>query len=108
MRLSNNCCPFLKKVVCAIHSETIWQSSSYCMTYFKTVVFSTMLLVSKSSQAQTVNSFKNDVERYAHRLKLPTLAVGVAHGDSLIFFTSVGSATLEAATSITPDHIFSI
>ena len=108
MRLSNNCCPFLKKVVCAIHSETIWQNSSYCMTYFKTVVFSTMLLVSKSSQAQTLNSFKNDVERYAHRLKLPTLAVGVAHGDSLIFFTSVGSATLEAGTSITPDHIFSI
>jgi CubicO group peptidase (beta-lactamase class C family) len=78
------------------------------MANFKTVVFGMLLLVLQNSKAQTLTNFKTEVEQYAQWLNLPTLAVGVAKGDSLIFFCGIGSATTDANVPITPEHIFGI
>ncbi len=67
-----------------------------------------LLLIVQSIKAQTDAGFKKDVEEYARLLKLPTLAIGVAKGDSLIFFQAIGTASPGTQAPITPDHIFAI
>jgi CubicO group peptidase (beta-lactamase class C family) len=67
-----------------------------------------LLFLLQTIKAQSYLDFEADVERYAQLLKLPTLAVGVARGDSLIFFNGIGSASSEIQVPITPDHIFPI
>jgi CubicO group peptidase (beta-lactamase class C family) len=71
------------------------------------IVFS-LLFSLQATNAQTNNTFKTDIENLAQSLKLPTLAVGVAKGDSLIFFEGIGSASVETKIHITADHIFGI
>jgi CubicO group peptidase (beta-lactamase class C family) len=78
------------------------------MAGFKTFLFIILLLVIQNAKAQTLIDFKKDVDQYAQWLHLPTLAVGIARGDSLIFFHSIGSAAIDINEPITPDHIFSI
>lgn len=73
------------------------------------LVLAAVLCVFLSSiTAQTPNSFKSDIDKLARSLKLPTLAVGVARGDSLIFFDGIGSASAETQVPITADHIFGV
>jgi CubicO group peptidase (beta-lactamase class C family) len=91
--------------------QTIHEFKLKCgnsMANFRTIVSGILLLVLQNSKAQTSTDFKTAVEQYAQWLKLPSLAVGVAQGDSLIFFYSVGSAATDSNIAITPDHIFSI
>ncbi|MCU7551403.1 beta-lactamase family protein [Chitinophagaceae bacterium LB-8] len=72
---------------------------------FKTIV---LLFIIQTIKAQSYDAFKIDVENYAQSLKLPTLAIGVARGDSLIFFNGIGSASSESQVPITSDHIFTV
>lgn len=78
------------------------------MAGFKTFLLSVLLWVVQNAKAQTLADFKTDVDEYAKWLHLPTLAVGVAKGDSLIFFHSIGAAATDTNVPITPDHIFGI
>lgn len=66
------------------------------------------LLIFQIAHAQRNNAFKTEIERLAQSLKLPTLAIGVARGDSLIFFDAIGSASAETDVPITADHIFGV
>ncbi len=75
------------------------------INFIKTFV---LLLIVQTAKAQTHAGFKTDIEDYARSLKLPTLAIGVAKGDSLIFFHAMGAASPETQKPITPDHIFAI
>lgn len=54
------------------------------------------------------SSFRNSIEAYCHLLQLPGLVVGVALGDSLIFFKGMGTANSSAKEPFTADHIFPI
>lgn len=67
-----------------------------------------LLIGFQTTNAQLDNDFKTDIEKLAQSLKLPTLAVGVAKGDSLIFFDGIGSASTETEVLITADHIFGV
>lgn len=67
-----------------------------------------LLLFLQTTKAQSYINFKKDIDGYVHLLKLPTLAVGVARGDSLIFFTGIGSASADTQLPITSDHIFTV
>lgn len=75
------------------------------MKVFKTLL---LLFILQTTKAQSYVGFKTDVENYARSLKLPTLAIGVARGDSLIFYNGIGSASSETQVPITSDHIFTI
>lgn len=66
------------------------------------------LLIFYTGKAQSFSNFEKDIGDYVRILKLPTLAVGVARGDSLIFFTSIGSASADRQLPITPGHIFTV
>ncbi|SFO52128.1 CubicO group peptidase, beta-lactamase class C family [Chitinophaga sp. YR627] len=78
------------------------------MAGFRTFLFSVLLLVLQNVKAQTWGDFRTEVDQYAQWLNLPTLAVGIARGDSLIFFHSIGSAATDTNVPITPDHMFGI
>lgn len=67
-----------------------------------------LLLSLHIAHAQRNNAFKTEIEQLARSLKLPTLAVGVARGDSLLFFDGIGSASTETDFPIMADHIFGI
>lgn len=54
------------------------------------------------------SSFSNNIEEYYQLLHLPGLVVGVALGDSLIFFKSMGTANPSTNKPLTEDHIFPI
>lgn len=54
------------------------------------------------------SSFSKSIEDYCQMLHLPALAVGVALGDSLIFFKGMGIASSLTKEVITGDHIFPI
>ena len=63
--------------------------------------------------SQTVESpppdlltFDRDLDVYYSLLKAPGMAVGVARGDSLIYFRGLGYADVEERTPITPNTIF--
>lgn len=60
------------------------------------------------SMAQSITSFDSDVSRYSQLLRLPGLAVGVALGDSLVYFKGIGNAHPGKQEPIGPDHIFVI
>lgn len=51
------------------------------------------------------DSFARDVENYCRLLQLPSLAVGVARGDSLVFFKGIGTANSLTKEPLTADHI---
>ncbi len=84
----------------------------YTMKYFTTkkriLISILMLLLFQNARTQSYVSFDSDVEKYSQLLKLPTLAVGVAKGDSLIFFKGIGSASPETQVPITCDNIFPV
>jgi len=54
------------------------------------------------------NSFGNDIDDYARLVHLPAMAIGIAKGDSLIFFKTIGVANPKTSAPITKDHIFPI
>ncbi|WP_158640651.1 serine hydrolase domain-containing protein [Anseongella ginsenosidimutans] len=54
------------------------------------------------------HSFEKDIDDYARLLRLPSLAIGVARGDSLVFFKGAGTPNSLCKESLTPDHIFPI
>lgn len=78
------------------------------MTKMKILEIILLFLLLQNLKAQSHISFDRDVEKYARILRLPTLAVGVAKGDSLIFFKGIGSASSETQVPITCDHIFPV
>ena len=78
------------------------------MVYIRLFKTFLLLLILQAAKTQSYPEFKNDIENYAHSLKLPTLAVGVARGDSLIFFDGIGSASPGTQMTITSDHIFTV
>lgn len=78
------------------------------MVSIRVIKIFVLLFILQTTNAQSYVAFKRDVENYAQLLKLPTLAVGVARGDSLIFFNGIGSASSETQVPITSDHIFTI
>ena len=53
-----------------------------------------------------IQQFDLELESYYNFLQLPGLAVGVAQGDSLVFFRGLGYANVQEATQITENHIF--
>jgi CubicO group peptidase (beta-lactamase class C family) len=65
-------------------------------------------LFRKKTSAQSHAGFKTDIENYAQSLQLPTLAVGIARGDSLIFFHGIGAASPATREPIISDHIFTV
>lgn len=75
-----------------------------------TKVFTTfvLLFILQATNAQSYTGFKTDIDNYAQSLRLPTLAIGVARGDSLIFFHSIGTASPDVQVPITSDHIFTV
>ncbi|GAA0549495.1 serine hydrolase domain-containing protein [Chitinophaga japonensis] len=83
----------------------------------KLVLFIILLIVTdlqaQSSKARLrplhdTSSFGRDIENYYKLLQLPALAVGVALGDSLIFFRGMGAANALTKEPVTADHIFPI
>ena len=63
--------------------------------------------VPKPTLAQSnAQRFSVEIENYFNFLELPGLAIGVAEGDSIVFFKGLGYADIQQATSITEDHIF--
>lgn len=60
------------------------------------------------STAQSTDSFEQDVLRYSQILQLPGLAIGVAWGDSLVYFKGIGNAHPGKEEPLSPDHIFVI
>lgn len=67
-----------------------------------------LVLLFQNAQAQSSKNFDNDVEKYAQSLKLPTLAIAVAKGDSLIYFKGIGSVAANTQIPITTDAIFPV
>jgi hypothetical protein len=59
-------------------------------------------------QHQIQKRFESDIEQYAALMRLPLLVVGVAEGDSLVYFKSVGSSLQDTGIAITPNHMFPI
>jgi len=73
------------------------------------VVLSTLLIIFvEPAKTQNTAAFEKDLDKYASLLKLPTLAVGVAQGDNLIFFKGVGFADSLKKEPISKEHIFTI
>ncbi|UPK68145.1 serine hydrolase domain-containing protein [Chitinophaga filiformis] len=58
--------------------------------------------------ANDTTAFSKSIEDYSQLLHLPGLVVGVALGDSLIFFKSIGTANDSTKEPLTADHIFPI
>ena len=67
-----------------------------------------LILLSQNLSAQYEQNFLKDVEGYAETLALPTLAVGVAKGDNLIFYKGIGTMAPVSQAPITKDDIFTI
>jgi len=58
------------------------------------------------SGAPDLGAFDRDIARYFALLRTPGIAVGVARGDSLLYFRGLGFADVERRTSITPHTVF--
>ena len=67
-----------------------------------------LLLSFTGCQDRIQENFETDIVQYTELLRLPILVVGVAEGDSLIYFKALGSALNDTGTVITPDHMFPI
>lgn len=82
--------------------------NKYIASFSKFIFIVLFVLKGKSSNAQTYTSWDRDVLRYSQQLRLPGLAVGIASGDSLVYFRGIGYADQERLKPIGPDHIFVI
>lgn len=69
---------------------------------------SKMTPTTASHEAANKAAFDQDLEQYFDLLQLPAMAVGVARGDSLIFFKGKSRGPSGSNELISPDHIFSI
>lgn len=61
-----------------------------------------------AGEASKMSSFGADIDAYYRLLRLPFLAVGVARGDSLLFFKGAGSINSAGNNPPTADHVFPI
>ncbi|WP_158561353.1 serine hydrolase [Emticicia sp. C21] len=67
-----------------------------------------LYLLTHLLHAQDFNNFSKDIQTYTQLLKIPAMAIGVAKGDSLIYFKGIGFANPDTKEPVTADHIFVI
>ena len=67
-----------------------------------------LYLLTHLLKAQNLNNFSKDIQTYTQLLKIPAMAIGVAKGDSLIYFKGIGYANPDTKEPVTADHIFVI
>ncbi|MBA4850611.1 serine hydrolase [Emticicia sp. BO119] len=67
-----------------------------------------LCLLTHLLRAQDFNRFTKDIETYTQLLKMPAMAIGVAKGDSLIYFKGIGYANPDTKEPVNADHIFVI
>lgn len=67
-----------------------------------------LCLLTHFLSAQDYNTFSKDIQTYTQLLKIPAMAIGVAKGDSLIYFKGIGYANPDTKESVNADHIFVI
>ena len=65
-------------------------------------------ILTQTLHAQKFEDFNKDIQTYTQLLKIPAMAIGVAKGDSLVYFKGIGYANPDTKEPVNADHIFVI